>query len=189
MASTTLGNNNREKKLITLISEGNQLAFKQIFDLYHTRIFHFSKKYLRSEHLAEEAVQDVFLKLWEKQEELIRIENFSSWLFQLTRNHVLTILKRASNEIRIKEEILKTAKIQTENEYEQIFEKESFDLLHKIVAMLPSQRQKVFKLCCFEEKTYEETAQMMGISKSTVNDHMVKAMKYLKNKVPEQLYE
>ena len=71
----------------------------------------------------------------------------------------------------------------------QLFEKESFSLLRDIVATLPSQRQEIFRLCRFEEKSYEETARIMGISKSTVNDHMVKAMKYLKNKFPKEIYE
>lgn len=186
MASTTFGD--RDKKLTTLVSKGNQLAFREIYNLYHVQIFHFAKKYLRSEHLAEETVQDVFLKLWEKREELAQIEDFSSWLFRLTRNYLLTILKKTSFENRIKEEIRKTIDIQTEREYEQLIEKENFDLLQKIVSMLPSQRQKVFKLCRFEEKSYEEVARMMGISKSTVNDHMVKAIKYLKRNFPEKLY-
>ncbi|MGV8093165.1 MAG: sigma factor [Mangrovibacterium sp.] len=49
--------------------------------------FYFAKKYLCAEYLVEEAVQDVFLKLWEKRTELVRVENSSGWLFQLTRNH------------------------------------------------------------------------------------------------------
>jgi RNA polymerase sigma-70 factor (ECF subfamily) len=189
MASTTFDSTDREKELIGLIVRGNQLAFKRIFDLYHERIFCFAKKYLRSECLAEEAVQDVFLKLWEKREELIRVEDFSSWMFQLTRNYLLNILKRASNESRVKEEIRKTMETYDVRQEEQLFEKEKFDLLLQVVAMLPSQRQEVFRLCRLEEKSYEETAQMMGISKSTVNDHMVKAMKYLKRNFPGKFYE
>ncbi|QGY44639.1 RNA polymerase sigma-70 factor [Maribellus comscasis] len=179
----------RDKKLISLISCDNQLAFKQIFDLYHVRLFHFAKKYLKSEHLAEEAVQDVFLRLWEKRKELGKVEDFSSWLFQLTRNHVLNILKRAANENRIKEQIRKTLNTYEEHIDKQLFEKESLTILHDVIATLPSQRQEIFRLCRFEEKSYEETAQIMGISKSTVNDHMVKAMKYIKNKFPKEIYE
>jgi len=189
MDSTSFDDIDREKKLISLIVSNNQLAFKQIFDLYHVRLFHFAKKYLRSEHLAEEAVQDIFLKLWEKREELDNVEDFSSWLFQLTRNYLLNILKRAANENRIKEEIRKTMDAPAEYADKQLLEKESLTLLHDVVATLPSQRQKIFRLCRFEEKSYEETARIMGISKSTVNDHMVKAMKYLKNKFPKEIYE
>ena len=189
MISTTVDDIVWEKKLIMQIAGGNQLAFKQIFDLYHIRIFHFAKKYLRSEHLAEEAVQDVFLKIWEKRDELVRVEDFPSWLFQLTRNYLLNILKRVSNESKIKEEIRNTLDIPEEQEDKQLIEEEQFDLLREIVAMLPSQRQEIFRLCRFEEKSYAEVARMMGISKSTVNDHMVKAMKYLKSNFPGKPYE
>ncbi len=189
MDSANFDDIGREKKLINLIAKDNQLAFKQIFDLYHTRLYHFAKKYLKSEHFAEEAVQDIFLKLWEKREELNLIEDFSSWLFQLSRNYLLNILKRAAKESRIKEEIRKTMDPLVEHVDTQLFEKESFSLLRDIVATLPSQRQEIFRLCRFEEKSYEETARIMGISKSTVNDHMVKAMKYLKNKFPKEIYE
>lgn len=189
MTSRNINDIDKDRKRIVQIAKGNQLVFKEIFNLYYVRIFHFAKKYLRSEHLAEDAVQDIFLKLWEKKEELIQVEDFSSWLFLLTRNHVLNILKRASTESRIKEEIKKTIETSDEQlDEKQIFEKERFNLLQKIITMLPSQRQEVFRLCRFEEKSYEETAQLMGISKSTVNDHMVKAMKYLKSNLAGKTY-
>ncbi len=179
-----------EEKLINLVSKGNQLAFRQIFDLYHVRLFHFSRKYLRSEHLAEEAVQDVFLKLWEKRNELVDVEDFPAWLFQIARNYLLNILKRAATETKLKEEIKKTMDNAEAGHTDKVLlEKEGFSLLHDIVATLPSQRQKIFRLCRFEEKSYEETARIMGVSKSTVNDHMVKAMKYIRSNFPKEIYE
>lgn len=189
MTSMTADDNLQEKKLLRLIAGGNQIAFKQVYDRYYVRIFHFAKKYLRSEHLAEEAVQDVFLKLWEKREKLVHVEDFSPWLFRLSRNYLLNILTRASNENRIKEEIKKTLNDTSEHEDTPLIEKERTDLLWELISMLPSQRRQIFTLCHLEEKSYEETARMMGISKSTVNDHMVKAMKYLKNNFSKKISE
>lgn len=177
------------KKLIQLISEGNQQAFKELFDLYHKRIFQFAMKYLRSELLAEEAVQDVFLKIWEKREELVLVDDFSSWVFQLTKNYLLNTLKRSCNEARIKDEISKTLIYAEEINNDLLVEKETTDMLHNMIAELPAQRQEIFKLCRFEQKSYEEAAVVMGISKSTVNDHMVKAMKFLKSNFPKKYYE
>jgi RNA polymerase sigma-70 factor (ECF subfamily) len=178
----------QEKKLICLLAKGNQVAFKTIFDYYHARIFFFSKKYLRSDYLAEEAVQDIFLRIWEKREELLTVENFEAWLLQLSRNYLLNILKKASTENKIKEKIGKTIQTTTSYEDDHLIEKERSDTLFKVMASLPAQRKEVFRLCRIEEKSYDEVAQMMGISKSTVNDHMVKAMKHLKNNFPKNSY-
>ncbi len=189
MASVPFNNTGLEKERNTLISAGNQQAFKELFDLYHKRIFQFAMKYLRSEHLAEEAVQDVFLKIWEKREELVLVEDFSPWVFQLTKNYLLNALKRACNETRIKDEISKTLIDAEMIDNDLLVEKETTDMLHHMIADLPNQRQEIFKLCRFEQKSYEEAAVVMGISKSTVNDHMVKAMKYLKSNFPKKYYE
>jgi RNA polymerase sigma-70 factor (family 1) len=189
MATVTFKNIDSEKERNILISEGNQQAFKELFDFYHVRIFQFAMKYLRSHHLAEEAVQDVFLKIWEKREELALVDDFSSWVFQLARNYLLNVLKRASTETRIKDEISKTITYTATIDNDLLAEKDTTDKLHAIIAELPTQRQEIFKLCRFEQKSYEEAAVVMGISKSTVNDHMVKAMKYLKSNFPKNFYE
>lgn len=189
MAPNSFGEMNREAKLINLIAEESQYAFKEIFDTYHLRIFLFAKKYLKSSHLAEEAVQDVFLKIWEKREELKMVKDFPSWLFQLTKNHLLNTLKKASNDNRIKEEIKATMEVCVDQMDKQLIDKEKSDLLHEVIDTLPTQRQEIFRLCRLEEKSYEEVAQIMGISKSTVNDHMVKAMKYLKSHFQQRIMD
>ena len=189
MVSVPIKNNNLEKERLILISEGNQQAFKELFDFYHVRIFQFAVKYLRSEQLAEEVVQDVFLKIWEKREELVFVDDFSSWVFQMTRNYLLNTLKRASTETRIKDEISKTITDTETIDNDLLADKETTDMLYTIIAELPTQRQEIFKLCRIEQKSYEEAALVMGISKSTVNDHMVKAMKYLKSNFPKNFYE
>lgn len=188
MALATQKNHDLGKEQIKLISEGNHQSFRELYDFYHARMFHFALKYLRSNNLAEEAVQDIFLKIWEKREELPRIDDFSSWVFQLTKNHLLNILKRAINENRIKEEISRTLNPPDSFGEDSFIEKEAIDMLYEVVATLPAQRKEIFKLCRFEQKSYDEVALIMGISKSTVNDHMVKAMKHLKNNFPKNSY-
>ena len=189
MASRIPVDIDRDRKLILQIAGGSQAAFKKIFDLYHERIFHFTKRYLRADYLVEEALQDLFLKLWEKRTELTKVDDFPAWFFQLSRNHVLNVISKASTENKIKEEIRNTLEDSTEQENMFVFEKENIEKLGKLIAMLPSQRRQIFNLCRLEEKSYDEAAGIMGISKSTVNDHMVKAMKYLKSNFPKKIYD
>ncbi len=61
-----------------------------------------------------------------------------------------------------------------------LFDKENAQLVHKAVETLPEQRRQIFTLCKLEGKSYEQVAQLMGISKTTVNDHIVKANKAIK---------
>ncbi len=184
MALASNDDSNRQRSLILLVARGNQQAFKELFDIFHPLIFHFSKRYLRSEYLAEEAVQDIFLKIWIKRESLVYVEDFSAWLFRLSRNYLLNVLKKASRENRIKDEIKLTLDEKDEESDQLLGQNEDIALLGKIMSMLPPQRQEVFRLCRFEEKSYDEVARVLGISKSTVNDHMVKAMKFVKNNFP-----
>ncbi len=171
------------KSLLQNISRGDQVSFKKLYNLYYSHVYSYSLTYLRSDSLAKDCVQDVFLKIWEKRSELSDINDFKPWLFRVVKNYLLNTLKKAASEKNIREEIISTFPIN----YEEIIETEMISetdrkitRIKKLISELPEQRQKVFTLCRIEEKSYIEVAEQLNISKSTVNDHMVKAMKHLR---------
>lgn len=164
-----------------LIRRRNELAFLELYNRYHASLFHFSMKFLHSEALAKDAVHDVFVKLWNNSTELPAITSVKSYLFTACKNTILHTLDRATRELRIKNEIGKQM-MRTEPSVEATFiNAEQEALFQEAVAQLPPKRREVFMLCRVEEKSYEEVSKILNISVSTVNDHMVKATKALKN--------
>ena len=83
-----------EQDLLARAAQGDHRAFKRIFDAYQPRVYTFALHYLRSTHLAEEAVQEVFVKLWRKGSTLTAINDLQQYIFRVARNHALDSLRR-----------------------------------------------------------------------------------------------
>ena len=81
------------KKLETLVKKEPEFVFETIFRLYYDKLFQIAKIYLNNKEDAEEIVQNVFLRLWDKLNLLTGINNINSYLFTLTKNACLNFLK------------------------------------------------------------------------------------------------
>ncbi|MDO1444795.1 RNA polymerase sigma-70 factor [Rhodocytophaga aerolata] len=170
-----------EIQLLEELMKGSETAFKKIYLNYHGSLYRMALKFVKSEELAKEIVQDVFVKIWENRSQINTSLSFSAFLFRIAHNHIFNLLKRASKEAAIKNEILaaaETASNYTENE---VLSAEYETLAIDAIEQLPPQRKLIFKLCRNEGKSYEEVSYTLGISKSTVRDHMVKAIKFIKD--------
>lgn len=152
-------------------------AFEQLYEKYHAVLYRSALKFVKSEELAAEVVQDVFVKLWENRLNLNKDLSLASYLYTMTRNHIFSLLKRSAQENRIREEIRMQAERASNATEDNLFFSEYYAVLNTAIAQLPPQRQRIFIMCRQEGRTYEEVAGMFGISKSTVRDHMVKALK------------
>lgn len=166
-----------DEELLPLLTESNRLAFKQLYISHYRGVFAYALKFTKSADLAEDIVQDVFLKIWENRTMLCEVRHFKSYLLKVCKNMTLNMLARASRETRIMDQVVYGAQqfhLDTENRLQQ----EEYDrLLHEAIERLPPQRKMVFRLCKIEGKSYEEVAVQMGVSAGTVNDHIVKGTK------------
>ncbi|HYH56419.1 MAG TPA: RNA polymerase sigma-70 factor [Anseongella sp.] len=171
-----------DKHLVMLLREGGDFqsclkAFEQLYDRYHGMLYRSSLKILKSDDLARETVQEVFIKLWEARQNLNEELSISAYLVTMTRNRIFNMLKRASRESRIKAEIKLHAEMASNSTESRVLLSEYREVVDSAIAQLPPQRKRIFILCRQEGKSYEEVAGLFGISKSTVRDHMVKALK------------
>ena len=78
-----------ESALLNLVSEGDESAFRVIFNHYSDKLYNYARKITDNEELAEELVMDAFLKIWCNREELSKINNFDSYLFTIVRNQAI----------------------------------------------------------------------------------------------------
>lgn len=156
-------------QLLTAIAKGNQQAFKQLVEHYSDRLGHFIAAITKDPGLAEEVVQDVFLKIWLTRESLCNVQNFQSWLFVISKNQAINALRKAITiEYSLEEDIYTQAQ-----SHEQLLEKERrLSLLDSAIASLPAQQKKVFLLSRRHGRTYKQIAQEMNISPHTVKKYL-----------------
>lgn len=169
-----------EERLLLRLKGGDDLAFKLIYDHYKDSLGNSLLSLLKSEVLAEEVLQDLFLKIWENRTSIDHRRSFKSYLYRIAENMVYDLFRRATKEKMILKEIIAANSELYTHVEEALIKKENTASLEQLIAQLPNQRQRVFTACKLEGKSYKEVADELGISTNTVNDHVQKAMQYLK---------
>lgn len=158
------------------IAEGDERSFSVLVDHYWNRIYSMSLAYLKSSTLAQDMVQDVFLKVWLKRQELPAIQDFPSWLFILARNALVSALrsnKRQANSGITGLEELAAPHVSPDRHYDY---KQLNELLQQALERLPGQQQQVFRLSHEQGLSHEEIGERLGIARQTVKNHLVRAM-------------
>lgn len=175
-----------ETELLQKAACGDTNAFALLYGHYRSLVYRFIYKYLKSPQLTDDLTQEIFLKVWESKEALMDRQAFKSYLFTISRNHTLNFLKRASIDTTAKSVILSSYKPSDSLE-EDLQTKDYLAYLQTLLATLSPQNREVFRLCRQEYKSYDEAAEILGISRSAVKKHMIKSMKTLSDAVKRDL--
>lgn len=170
-----------EAKWMEGIVKGDQKAFTSLFRQHHGMVYRFALKLCKSEILAEEVVQDIFMKIWQRRSELAGIENFGAYLNRITRNHAFNLLKRMAMEAMINQDLKAGYSESTENTQESIDYNVSAAILKEAVEKLSPQQKQVYILCHIEGLKYEEAAKKLNISPGTVHAHMKQALQNIRS--------
>ncbi|MCF0072760.1 RNA polymerase sigma-70 factor [Dyadobacter sp. CY261] len=165
-----------DKYLVLSASQGSQAAFVALFYRYKSKLYGYTLRLTGSEMLAEDIVQDVFMKLWADHISLASIDNFDSYLFRMSKNHVLNHFKRVAHETAIVSEMFRNGEPGNNNVHEMLAAREVEQVLRSVVDTLPPQQRAVYRLSREEEKSHEEIADLLKISPNTVKNHIVQAM-------------
>jgi RNA polymerase sigma-70 factor (ECF subfamily) len=162
------------------IGKNNQKAFKDMYCLFFARLFNFAMLYVHKKEIAEELVNDIMVKVWNKRETITVIQNFETYLFVAIRNHSLNYLSTYSNYHIAIEQEGKQAKVINLNDPEKELEwKEISFQLDKTIDKLPDQCRTVFKLIREEGFRYKQVAEILNISPRTVETQLFRAIKKL----------
>jgi RNA polymerase sigma-70 factor (ECF subfamily) len=169
------------------LKAGKQTALEMIFKTHYQPLCKYAYSFLNDKDEAEEVVQSSFISLWEKRESIIIQTSFNSYLYRMVRNACLNAIKHE----KVKKTYAAQEKIGGEPTYESVSESVvSNELEKKIVEamqVLPEQCRLVFQLSRFEELKYQEIADQLSISVKTVENHMGKALKILREQLKEYL--
>ncbi|MEO7214929.1 sigma-70 family RNA polymerase sigma factor [Mucilaginibacter sp.] len=169
-----------EHLLLSQLREGDQRAFNYFYERHSLVIYRKLKKMVRVDTLADELMQDVFVRLWDKRHLIDPEKPLKAYLFLIAQNIVYDFYRKVSREGRLQSEITASFVEAYDHSEETLFLKETQELLEKAVDNLPAQQQLVFRLCKFEGKTYEQVSEELNISTSTINGHIVRATKSVK---------
>jgi RNA polymerase sigma-70 factor (ECF subfamily) len=169
------------------VADGNQKAFEELFYAYHNQLGSYVMRWTKSTLLAEEVVQEVFLKIWINREALKAVERFDNYLYIVSRNHTFNALRQtAKNRLRSREWAR-----HFENDHEHVAEnltEEYMSLIDAAVARLAPQQQKVYILKRHGGLKYEEIANQLGISPETARKHLAAALKSITSYVKARLH-
>ena len=171
----------KDKILLQQVSEGDEYAFSELFKTYHNLLGEFILRLTDSEPLAQEIVQDVFLKIWINRSQLTEIDCFKAYLMVVARNHAFNSLKQIAREKSRKKEWVDSVLRLASNNIEETDAVNNSDLIDDAVALLPPQQLKVYTLSRREGMRQQEIAKQLNISLETVKKHMVLALRFLKN--------
>jgi len=166
-----------EKELLTKLRSGDRMAFTEIYDRYKVQITARLFTVLKVDALVEDTLQELFFRIWEKRTGIDPDKPIINYISRIAANLSYDHFRRLAREQRF----MTSKDIGEMRDAENVYQKELDQALYNLIDQLPTQRKKVFLLCKFENKSYEEISDQLGISTNAVKDHIVKANKFLKN--------
>lgn len=167
---------------------GDEDAFKKIYDCHSGQVYQLAFRFLKDSAWSEEIVQDVFLKLWMNREGLDESGNMWLYLYVIAKHLCLNKLREIRKSAALLDQLMAGIEQAGNSTEEQLFAADMERLAEKAVALLPRQQQLIFKLSRQEGLSYKEIAQKLHISPNTVKNHLVQALKTLKNSLQQSGY-
>lgn len=172
-----------ENKILHDLIQGDANAFRQVYDKWHERIFRFAFYLTKSQELAEEATQEVFIKLWENREGLKQGTTFQAYLRKLTQNHILDLYKKANAQKNLQKKIFDNMAALHQVPADTLLEKQLTKLQREAVEQLPPQQKIIYILSRDHEMTYDQIAEHLKLSRNTVRNQMSQAIQSVKGYV------
>lgn len=162
--------------ILHLIRQGDELAFRSLFDNYFIPICRFMNLYLQDKREVEDQALDLFTYIWENRETIQIQLSFKAYLFQSARNRCLNVLRNRKTHVSIDE-----LEFHPEDTSAYHLELEELTLLiNEAIMSLPDKCREIFVKSRTENKSNKEIAEETGISTKTVEAQITKALKRIK---------
>ncbi len=171
-----------EKQLILSLRDGDDEAFRILYDTYSGKVYHFCELYLKDVAVIEDCVQEVFIKVWESRELIREDGHFEGFLFIITRNLVFNQYRKNVNEDFYKMTVLSAMEASYDIE-EEIVAYNLGEYIDQLIEELPEKRRTIFNLSRKEHKSYKEIASLLNISEKTVENQINASLRFLKKNI------
>ena len=174
-------NNFSDSKLVTLVKNGNILAFEHFVKRYERKLVSFALRYTGDVHTAEEVTQDALFLFYRHIHSVDTSKKISTYLFEITKNRAISELRKKKQTSSLYEDIA----CEKDDFYQGIERRETKDLVHKVLRTLDQRYRSVLEMYYLNDVSYEEIARILDIPKNTVRTWLKRG----KEKVKELLYE
>lgn len=167
-----------DSELASRLHQDDRKAFDELYTRYHKAIYLNAFRLTRDEGIAEDIVQESFIALWEKRYGIDPGQPVAGWLFTVSYNKSLNVLKKKSRE----QTAIMSLIMPQEEHYDAAgdFSVSQHEILEKAIEQLSPQRRRVFELCKLQHKTYEQAAEELHLSRHTVKEYLGGAMSSLR---------
>lgn len=166
-----------EIELKERIAAGDLDAFRVLFETYFPKVREFIAAFIKDDKSAEDLSQDIFLKIWNLRENLPEVRNVSPWIYRMARNASLNYI-RSRKKISVLDETAVPGVTGTEEIY---IEREKELIIKTFVDTMPDQRRRIFNMSRYQGIPNEKIAEILHISKKTVENHLTLALKDIRN--------
>lgn len=170
-----------ESDLIQKIRAGDTLAFEQLFHTYCQALIRFACRFVRDVQVAENIVQDVFVRIWHNRAKLNPDSNIKAYLYKAIKNQTLQHLRHLKIEIRT--EYMHNPGNPHNNPEKPLEEQQIAKAVYEAIAELPPHRRLIFTLSKYDHYTYAEIAEIQNISIKTVETQMGRALRFLRKRL------
>ncbi len=178
-------NTDYEKILTEKISMGEEGAFRALFNIYYPKVLTFITCIVKEQSDAEDIAQDIFVKIWERREMLPdHVTSLTGYIYRMSRNAALNKLRRSANlqyvselDQHVSDYSESASGTEIENEY---YAREKALFIRLVVNRMPKQRRLIFEMSRYHGLDNQSIADILHISKKTVENHLSLALKELR---------
>jgi RNA polymerase sigma-70 factor (ECF subfamily) len=170
----------QEKDIVVALKAGEEQAFRKIFDLYFKRLYAFSFRFLKNKQRAEEIVNDALLSVWINRSKLNENLSVLPYLYTITRRLALNALRDTATSQKAIDDLWASMQQLSNETEETILLNDLKQFTEKAIVHLPAQQQLIFRMSRYEGLNYDEIAERLGLSRNTVKNHLIAALKALR---------
>ncbi len=174
-----------EKQITREFIGGNHSAFEHLYNQYSEAVYANIRKMVRIPNLAEDILQDVFTALWANRAKIDPAQSIGNWLFVVSYHKSLTSLKKKLRENLIPADEAALAEIPQDPAIDEKYYGAQLHILNTAVESLPLHKQRVFRLYHFENKSFDEIAQELNLSVSSVKFYLKQSRSFIRQYVSD----
>lgn len=175
-----------DQELVICLRQGDVKAFDELYKRYVPKLLAFASSFFSANEIAEEAVQEIFIRIWEKRKELDHNKRFKTYLFQAVKFYMYNYLRDRRESCRIEDVpegvFRETCKIHEDLEYEHL-EAKAISLIER----LPNVQREIFRLNKLEGWSTDDIAHKMQLSKRTIEHHIYLATKTIRTEIGNEV--
>jgi RNA polymerase sigma-70 factor (ECF subfamily) len=159
----------------------DQLDFRDFVRTHQDKIFRFAMRLIQREEEAKDIVQDVLIKIWDRRDEIHKIDNLDGWMFTVTRNLCIDRIRARKNHLDVSTQVQVEDK--QDNPHEQTSKSQLMNLIKKLINDMPEKQKMVIHLRDIEGLSYDEIAEACGLPLAQVKVNLHRARLSLKEKI------